>query len=78
MIFASKEGVVFEKMVESLPVLVLGAGAGAGEKKNRRRSKTDRLRNTERECLEVQIQLVPDPQHIIIFWLVIGKKIFSF
>ena len=32
MIFASKEGVVFEKMVESL--LVMGAGAGAGEKKN--------------------------------------------
>ena len=31
MIFASKEGVVFEKMVESL--LVMGAGAGAGEKK---------------------------------------------
>ena len=44
MIFASKEGVVFEKMVESL--LVMGAGAGAGEKKNRRRSKMDRLRNT--------------------------------
>ena len=38
MIFASKEGVVFEKMVESL--LVMGAGAGAGEKKNRRRSAT--------------------------------------
>ena len=49
--FSSKEvGTYFVKkisIVQSLPVLFIGAGAGAGEKNTQNRSKTDRLRNAE-------------------------------